>query len=60
MLISDEFTTQEIANKLGLAIGTVEVHRKVLFKKFGARNVAGLIKKACMKGYFNSSQEPKI
>ena len=52
MLISDEFTTEEIANKLGLAIGTVEVHRKALFKKMGAKNVAGLMKKACMAGYF--------
>ena len=52
MLISDEFTTEEIANKLGLAIGTVEVHRKALFKKMGAKNVAGLMKEACMAGYF--------
>ncbi len=54
MLISEEFTTGEIASKLGLAIGTVEVHRKALFKKMNAKNVAGLMKKACMAGYFSS------
>ncbi len=52
-LISDEKTTQEIAQQLGLAVGTIEVHRKALFRKFEVRNVAGLIKKACMNGYFD-------
>jgi len=52
-LISDERTTREIAEELGLAIGTIEVHRKTLFKKFEARNVAGLIKRACLHGYFD-------
>ena len=56
MLISDEFTTEEIANKLGLAIGTVEVHRKALFKKMGAKNVAGLMKKACLAGFFTPDE----
>ncbi len=52
-LISDERTTREIANELGLAIGTIEVHRKTLFKKFEAKNVAGLIKRACISGFFD-------
>jgi len=52
-MISDEKTTKEIAEELGLAVGTIEVHRKTLFKKFEAKNVAGLIKKACLKGYFD-------
>lgn len=56
ILISDEYTTGEIAEKLGLAIGTVEVHRKALFKKMGAKNVAGLMKKACLAGYFEQDK----
>jgi len=52
-LISDEFTTRDIAEELGLAVGTIEVHRKTLFKKFEAKNVAGLIKKACLQGFFD-------
>lgn len=53
LLISNEHTTEEIANKLGLAVGTVEVHRKALFNKFQVKNVAGLIKKACKNGFFD-------
>lgn len=52
-LISDEYTTKEISEELGIAIGTVEVHRKVLFQKFEAKNVAGLVKKACKQGFFD-------
>ena len=56
-LISEEFTTKEISEELGIAIGTVEVHRKVLFQKFEARNVAGLIKRACKQGFFKNDKE---
>ena len=56
-MISDEFTTREIADKLGLAVGTIEVHRKALFQKFRVKNVAGLIKKACMQGFFDLNDE---
>lgn len=52
-LISEERTTREIAEELGLAIGTIEVHRKTLFRKFKAKNVAGLIKRACIQGHFD-------
>ena len=53
MLISNEYTTEEIAKELGLAVGTVEVHRKALFNKFKAKNVAGLIKRAALQGFFD-------
>ena len=53
LLISNEYTTEEIARELGIAVGTVEVHRKALFNKFNARNVAGLIKKAALNGFFD-------
>jgi len=53
ILISDQYTTIEIAKDLGLAVGTIEVHRKALFQKFEVKNVAGLIKKACKEGFFD-------
>ena len=45
-LVADEYSNKEIAAKLFVAIGTVETHRKNLFLKLGARNMAGLIKRA--------------
>ncbi len=53
MLISEGFTTLEIGKELGLSEGTINVHRKTLLHKFKARNVAGLIKKACKEGVFD-------
>ncbi len=43
-LILDEFTTQEIADKLCIGFGTVETHRRNMLIKLGARNTAGLVK----------------
>ncbi|MEE9373113.1 MAG: LuxR C-terminal-related transcriptional regulator [Saprospiraceae bacterium] len=43
-LISLEFTNTEIAMYLNIVVGTVEVHRKNIFKKTGARNMAGLMR----------------
>ena len=43
-LIIDEFTTGEIAEKLGISFGTVETHRRNLLIKLGARNTAGLVR----------------
>ncbi len=43
-LISREFTYAEIAMYLNIVVGTVEVHRKNIFKKTGARNMAGLMR----------------
>ena len=45
-LISFEYTTVEIAEKLYLSTDTIKSHRKNLFKKLKARNVAGLIRRA--------------
>ncbi|MCV6628394.1 MAG: response regulator transcription factor [Flavobacteriaceae bacterium] len=42
--ILDEFTTQEIADKLCISFGTVETHRRNMLIKTGARNTAGLVK----------------
>ncbi len=42
--ILDEFTTQEIADKLHISFGTVETHRRNMLIKTGARNTAGLVR----------------
>lgn len=43
-LIIDERTTQEIADELGIAFGTVETHRRNIMQKLGVRNVVGLVR----------------
>jgi DNA-binding NarL/FixJ family response regulator len=48
-LIAEEFTTNEIGQKLFISKDTVETHRKNLLSKFGARNMAGLIRIAIEK-----------
>ena len=45
-LITQEFTTSEIAEKLFLSARTIEGHRKNLMEKLGVKNTAGLIIKA--------------
>ncbi|MCU0352365.1 MAG: response regulator transcription factor [Cytophagales bacterium] len=45
-LITDEFTTAEIAEKLFVSLKTVETHRMNLLQKLGAKNAAGLVKTA--------------
>jgi DNA-binding NarL/FixJ family response regulator len=49
-LITEEFTTKEIAEKLFISEATVETHRLHLLNKLGARNTAGLVKTAFQKG----------
>ncbi len=43
-LIVEEFTTQEIADKLFISLKTVESHRSNLLGKLNARNSAGLVR----------------
>lgn len=49
--MAEGYTSKEIAEKLFISENTVEAHRKSLFYKLGARNVANLIYKAIGKGY---------
>lgn len=50
LLILDEHTTQEIADKLFISAGTVETHRRNMLIKTGARNTAGLVRIALEYG----------
>ena len=45
-LIVEEYTTQEIADKLYISLKTVESHRSSLLGKLNARNSAGLVRVA--------------
>lgn len=49
-LIVDEYTNQEIANKLFLSLRTVENHRNNLLQKLDVKNTAGLVKVALQDG----------
>ncbi|MFI5221023.1 MAG: response regulator [Bacteroidia bacterium] len=49
-LISQELTTQEIADKLFISHHTVETHRKNLISKLNVKNTAGLVKYAVLQG----------
>jgi len=48
--ISEELTTQEIAEKLFISSKTVETHRMNLMSKLGAKNSVGIVKIAMEKG----------
>ena len=50
LLITEEFTNQEIAEKLFISPHTVENHRVSLLHKLDAKNTAGLVKKALQSG----------
>jgi DNA-binding CsgD family transcriptional regulator len=49
-LISQELTTEQIANQLQVSISTIETHRHNLLQKMGAKSVVGLIKIAFKQG----------
>ncbi|WP_420577653.1 response regulator transcription factor [Ekhidna sp.] len=43
VLITNEYTNKEIADKLFISIRTVETHKRNLLEKTGCKNVAGLV-----------------
>lgn len=49
-LILEEYTSQEIAEKLFVTSKTIETHRLNLLQKLGVRNTAGLVKIALERG----------
>ncbi|OEK07372.1 hypothetical protein A8C32_18215 [Flavivirga aquatica] len=52
-LIAQEFTTQEITDKLFLSKHTIESCRKNLIAKLNVRNLAGLTKHALKMKYID-------
>jgi DNA-binding NarL/FixJ family response regulator len=50
-LISEEYSTTDIAEKLFLSKHTIDTHKKNIFLKLQVHNAAGLIKKAAYLGY---------
>ncbi len=50
------YTSKEIAQRLFISENTVETHRKSLFTKLGARNMADLTVKAITRGYISASE----
>ena len=53
-LIAFEYTTKEIANHLFISMDTVKSHRKKLFSKMGARNIAGLVRRGFESGLISA------
>lgn len=49
-LIAAEYTSQQIADKLYISLNTAETHRKNIFRKTNAKNMAGLIRYALKNG----------
>lgn len=49
-LIANEYSNQEIADKLFLSVRTVESHRHSLNQKLNIKNSAGLVKEAYLRG----------
>lgn len=49
-LIANEYTNQEIADKLFISIRTVETHRSTINQKLDIKNMAGLVKEAMLRG----------
>jgi DNA-binding NarL/FixJ family response regulator len=56
-LIVQEYTNQEIAEKLFISSRTVDAHRRNLLQKTGARNTAGLVKYAFQHNLIPPSEE---
>ena len=49
-LITQEFTSQEMAEKLCVSVNTIESHRRRLSQKLGVKNGLGLVKFAIRNG----------
>ena len=49
--IAEGKSSKEIAVELGISFKTVVTHRTNIMKKFGARNVVVLVRKAILLGY---------
>lgn len=54
-LIMEEYTNQEIADKMFISVRTVDAHRRNLLEKTGARNTAGLVRFAIQHQLFDNN-----
>jgi len=52
-MISEELSSQEIADKLYMSLRLVQEVRAKLYQKFGAKNSVGLVLSAAKKGYIH-------
>lgn len=52
-LISYEYTSKEIADKLYLSFHTVEAHKKNIKSKLDVRNLAGVVRKGFELGFLS-------
>jgi DNA-binding CsgD family transcriptional regulator len=59
-LISEELTSPEIADKLCISVSTVEIHRRHLLQKLGAKNMVGLIKTAIEANLIEEKDEELV
>lgn len=50
-LVTEGFTSQQIANQLYVSVNTVEFHRRRIMRKLGVANMAELIKITIEKGF---------
>lgn len=50
VLIAEGLSTREVADKLYIAIRTVETHRKSILEKLEVKNVAGMVRIAVQEG----------
>ena len=53
VLIAEEYTNMEIAEKLHISNRTVDTHRRNLIQKIGVKNTAGLVRYALKSGLMN-------
>ncbi|NNE30153.1 MAG: response regulator transcription factor [Saprospiraceae bacterium] len=52
-----ENTTSQIAEQLFISVNTVDTHRKNIMQKLGAKNLAGIVRKAIEFKLINDDQE---
>jgi DNA-binding NarL/FixJ family response regulator len=50
-LVALELSNQELADRLGCSLRTIDTHKRNISRKLGVRNMVGLIKYAIKEGY---------
>lgn len=54
VLIAEGMSTREVADRLFIAVRTVETHRKAILEKLEVKNVAGMVRIAVQEGLLDS------